>query len=188
MKSSESISKIAPALLKAQAQMSNPKKGASNPFFNKKYADLNSIREACIPALNENGIAVLQPTIVNDGKNYINTILLHESGEWLSSLTEIIASKPNDAQSHGSGMSYARRYSLQSFCMLGADDDDGNKAVDKDSLTTHIKAIQQCESVDELKEVKAHTPANIQANEQWKQAATLTYKKLTNDGNKQQAK
>lgn len=188
MKSSETISKIAPALLKAQAQMSNPKKGASNPFFKSKYADLNAVREACLPSLNDNGISVLQPTNVIDGKNYVETILLHESGEWMASLTEIIASKATDAQSHGSGMSYARRYSLQSFLLLGADDDDANKATDKESLTTAIKAIQQCESVDELKEVKAHTPASIQANDQWKQIATLTYKKLTNDGNKPQAK
>lgn len=183
MTTSQTISKIAPALLKAQAQMSNPKKGASNPFFKSKYADLNAVREACIPALNDNGIVVLQPTIVIDGKNYVQTVLLHESGELMSSHTEIIASKPNDAQSHGSGISYARRYALQSFCTLGADDDDGNKATDKESLTIHIKAIQQCKSVDELKEVKAQTPVSIQANDQWKQAATQTFKKLT-DGNK----
>jgi len=180
MKSSESISKIAPALLKAQAHMSNPKKGASNAFFKSKYADLNAVREACLPSLNDNGISVLQPTTVIDGKNYVETILLHESGEWMASLTEIIASKVTDAQSHGSGMSYARRYSLQSFLLLGADDDDGNKAVDKELLTIHIKAIQQCESVEDLKEVKARTPIFIQSNDQWKQIATQTYKKLTN--------
>lgn len=120
---------IATALLKAQSEMSNPKKGATNPFFKSKYADLNSIREAVIPTLNANDVIVLQPIVHLDGKNFVKTILLHSSGEQLESLTEIIYNKQNDAQAQGSGISYARRYALQSFVCIGADDDDGQKAV-----------------------------------------------------------
>ena len=123
------MKQIATALLKAQSEMSNPKKGATNPFFKSKYADLNAIREAVIPTLNENGISVLQPIVHVDGKNFVKTILLHESGELMDSLTEIIYNKQNDAQAQGSGISYARRYALQSFVCVGADDDDGQKAV-----------------------------------------------------------
>jgi hypothetical protein len=123
------MQKIASALVKAQTEMSNAKKGSTNPFFNSKYADLNSIREAVIPVLNANGIVVLQPTVTIEGKNYVNTKLMHESGEFLECFTEIIFSKLNDAQAQGSGISYARRYGLQSFVCIGADDDDGNKAV-----------------------------------------------------------
>ena len=47
----------------------------------------------------------------------------------MESLTEIIYNKQNDAQAQGSGISYARRYALQSFVCVGADDDDGQKAV-----------------------------------------------------------
>jgi len=119
---------IATALVKAQSEMSNPAKGATNPFFKSKYADLNAVREAVIPVLNANGISVLQPIKNVDGKNYVNTILLHESGESIESFTEIIYSKINDAQAQGSGITYARRYGLQSFVCVGADDDDGNKA------------------------------------------------------------
>lgn len=123
------MKQIATALLKAQSEMSNPKKGATNPFFKSKYADLNAIREAVIPTLNANGISVLQPIVHHDSKNFVKTILLHESGESLESLTEIIYNKQNDAQAQGSGISYARRYALQSFVCVGADDDDGQKAV-----------------------------------------------------------
>jgi hypothetical protein len=123
------MKQIASALLKAQTEMSNPKKGATNPFFKSKYADLNSIREAVIPVLNSNGISVLQPIVHTDSKNFVKTILLHESGESLESLTEIVYNKINDAQAQGSGISYARRYALQSFVCVGADDDDGQKAV-----------------------------------------------------------
>ena len=93
---------IATALLKAQSEMSNPKKQAENPFFKKKYADLNSIREAVIPTLNANGISVLQPIVHVDGKNFVKTILLHETGEMMESLTEIVYNKINDAQAQGS--------------------------------------------------------------------------------------
>ena len=123
------MKQIATALLKAQTEMSNPKKGSTNPFFKSKYADLNSIREAVIPVLNSNGISVLQPIVHTDGKNFVKTILLHESGELMESLTEIVYNKINDSQAQGSGISYARRYALQSFVCVGADDDDGQRAV-----------------------------------------------------------
>jgi hypothetical protein len=145
---------IATALLKAQSEMSNPKKQAENPFFKKKYADLNSIREAVIPTLNANGISVLQPIVHVDGKNFVKTILLHETGEMMESLTEIVYNKINDAQAQGSGISYARRYSLQSFVCVGADDDDGQKAVEpKPNATTEIlkKAKDGGFSLDQVK-------------------------------------
>ena len=119
---------IATALLKAQSEMSNPTKGSSNPYFNSKYADLNAVREAVIPTLNSNGIIVLQPMITVEGKNYVKTVLLHESGEAIESLTEIMYNKQNDAQAQGSGITYARRYGLQSLVCVGAYDDDGNMA------------------------------------------------------------
>jgi hypothetical protein len=148
------MKQIATALLKAQSEMSNPKKGATNPFFKSKYADLNAIREAVIPTLNENGISVLQPIVHVEGKNFVKTILLHESGELMDSLTEIIYNKQNDAQAQGSGISYARRYALQSFVCVGADDDDGQKAVqNKPNATTEIllKAKQGGFSLEQIK-------------------------------------
>jgi hypothetical protein len=145
---------IATALLKAQSEMSNAKKGAVNPFFKSKYADLNAIREAVIPTLNANGISVLQPIVHVDGKNFVKTILLHETGEMMESLTEIVYNKINDAQAQGSGISYARRYSLQSFVCVGADDDDGQKAVEpKPNATNEIlkKAKEGGFSLDQVK-------------------------------------
>jgi hypothetical protein len=126
---SEQITLIAKALVKAQTSMSNAVKSASNPFFKSKYADINAVREACIPALNENGICAMQPTVEMNGKPFVKTLLIHESGEWIAGYTEIICAKQNDAQSHGSGLSYARRYGLQSMVNLGSEDDDGNAAV-----------------------------------------------------------
>lgn len=148
------MKQIATALLKAQTEMSNPKKGSTNPFFKSKYADLNSIREAVIPVLNSNGISVLQPIVHTDGKNFVKTILLHESGELMESLTEIVYNKINDAQAQGSGISYARRYALQSFVCVGADDDDGQRAVqNKPNATkeTMQKAKEANATIEQIK-------------------------------------
>jgi len=155
MKNSETLIKIAPALVKAQSEMSNALKDSSNPFFRSKYADLNSVREACIPALNKHGVTVLQPTVYENGKPFVQTLLLHESGEYISSLTEIICNKVNDAQSHGSGVTYARRYGLQSMCNIGSEDDDGNAA--SQPVTKQYPA----------KEVK---PLLEKGSDQWKSA------------------
>ncbi|WP_314894174.1 ERF family protein [uncultured Capnocytophaga sp.] len=119
---------IAKAFIKAQSEMANAVKGTTNPFLKNKYADLNAVREAVIPTLNKHGIAVLQPLVTIDGKNYVKTLLLHESGQTMESLTEVIYERQNDAQAQGSGITYARRYGLQSLVCIGADDDDGNNA------------------------------------------------------------
>lgn len=124
----ENQTEIAKAFIKAQSEMANAVKGTTNPFLKNKYADLNAVREAVIPTLNKHGIAVLQPLITIDGKNYVKTLLLHESGQTMESLTEIIYARQNDAQAQGSGITYARRYGLQSLVCIGADDDDGNNA------------------------------------------------------------
>lgn len=127
----EKITNFATAFIAAQKEMGNAIKDSTNPFFKNRYADLNSVREACIPALNQHGIAVLQPIVQLNGKNFVKTLLLHESGESMESLTEIVYSKQNDAQAQGSGITYARRYGLQSLVNIGAEDDDGTKATEK---------------------------------------------------------
>ena len=123
---------ITKALLKAQPEMGNAIKGTQNDFTKKKYADLNAVRDAIIPILNKYNIIVLQPMVNIEGKNFVKTMLIHESGETIESFTEVIFSKQNDAQSQGSGITYARRYGLQSLVCIGADDDDGNGASGKD--------------------------------------------------------
>ena len=110
MNNSGSLIKIAPALLKAQKVMGDAIKDARNPFFKSSYADLNAVREAVIPALNEHGITVLQPMVSENGKQFVRTTLLHESGEMVWSDTEIVVGKQNDPQAAGSAISYARRY------------------------------------------------------------------------------
>jgi len=127
---------IAAALVKAQLEMITPKKGSVNPFFKNKYADLNDVLAAVVPALNNNGIVLLQPLINIDGKNFVKTVLMHESGEIFESLAEIFCKNTNDAQAYGSGVTYARRYSLSSIVGIGSEDDDAQKAVQTKPMAT----------------------------------------------------
>lgn len=94
------LTKIAPALLAAQKEMGNAVKGSNNPYFKSKFADLNSVREAVTPALHANGITVLQlnsHAYGMDGKliPVVRTVLLHESGEYVTSDTEIVVKEAN---------------------------------------------------------------------------------------------
>ena len=84
---SDSITNLAKDLIKAQAEMGAVSKDAKNPFFKSSYATLNAVREVALPALLKNKISLLQPTVMVEGKQFVQTTLLHDSGEYLASLS-----------------------------------------------------------------------------------------------------
>jgi hypothetical protein len=132
MNSSPSISNLTKALLKAQREMGAAVKGANNPFFKSKYADLGAVMEAVKGPLNDNGVLVLQPATFRDGRNFISTTLIHgESGEFITSETEVICAKQNDPQAFVAAQTYARRAGLQAMTFTPAEDDDGNTAANR---------------------------------------------------------
>ena len=127
MNKSDSIAAIAPALVKAQAEIKAALKDSTNPHFRSKYADLSSVVDAVKGPLLKHGICFLQG--VHDAVDgvAVETMLLHTSGEWISSTLRIPAVK-QDAQGYGSATTYGRRYGLQAMCGVPAEDDDGNAA------------------------------------------------------------
>ena len=127
MNKSETIGQLALALSKAQGQMKFAAKDAANPFFKSKYADLASVIEAIKVPLSANGIAFVQATDFEDSAVIVETILLHESGEWISGRLRMQPTK-NDPQGVGSAVTYAKRYGLQALAGVPSDDDDGNAA------------------------------------------------------------
>lgn len=168
MEMSNSIINIAPALLRAQRNMGAAVKDSKNPFFKSMFATLNSVREASHPSLNAEGIIVLQPTITKDGKAFVRTLLMHESGEYIAGDTEIISGKPLDPQAAGSAISYARRYGLQSFLSLGTADDDGNSAMPTTSFSKQENKVADSPLVETKKaDVVA---AAVKANGSFKKA------------------
>jgi len=129
MKTSESITKIAAALVKAQGELNAVSKDGNNPHFRSKYATLQNIVESTRDTLRKHGLAVVQTFSDTDG-TYIslNTTLLHESGEYISGTFSMRPSKV-DPQGLGSATTYARRYALSAILgIVTDDDDDGNMA------------------------------------------------------------
>jgi hypothetical protein len=127
MKTSESIAKLAPALVKAQAAMTAAAKSATNPHFKSKYSDLATIIEAAKPHLNANGIAFLQAAANDSTGVAVTTRLQHDSGEWIEE-TIYLPVPQQTPQAYGSAITYAKRYQLQSMTGLPSEDDDGQKA------------------------------------------------------------
>tara|TARA_R110000803_G_scaffold53369_3_gene109566 strand:- start:1920 stop:2423 length:504 start_codon:yes stop_codon:yes gene_type:complete len=127
MNKSDSIKNLAVAMCSAQAEMGGAAKGAANPFFKSKYADLSSVVQAIKEPFANHGLSYVQFPIEDGGRVGIETILMHESGEWLSNSFTVQLTK-QDAQGAGSAITYCRRYGLQAVAGIPSEDDDGNAA------------------------------------------------------------
>lgn len=126
---SATIGKLAFALAKAQGCMQAAKKGAENPFFKSRYADLSEVWATIRKPLADNQLAVIQTTVAEDGKLRLRTVLVHSSGEWVESVYPVNPQK-QDPQGYGSAVTYARRYALSALVGVVADvDDDGEGAM-----------------------------------------------------------
>lgn len=125
MKTSESISKLAVALIGFHSEEISIKKDAKNPFYGNKYATLSGIIKAVKPALNLHKLSIIQLPV--EGYK-LETILLHESGEFISEVYDMKPTK-QEPQMQGSAITYQRRYALGAILNLDIDDDDdGNQA------------------------------------------------------------
>lgn len=129
MNKSEHIDQLAKSLSAVQKQVKPVAFNAVNPFLKNKYADLGAVIEACRQALYDNGFAVTQ-LATNDGGIGVETVLMHESGQWISSTISLPLGDEKGkslAQVAGSIVTYLRRYALAGIIGLYADEDgDGN--------------------------------------------------------------
>ena len=127
---SESIANLAKALSTVQGKLTYAVKDSANPFFKSKYADLESVWDACRDLLASNGLAVAQfPGTYSDldKSMSLTTVLTHSSGEWISQEMSVPVTKV-DAQGAGSAITYMRRYALAAVVGVVQADDDGNAA------------------------------------------------------------
>jgi len=121
-------SSLAAALVAAQSEMGSAKKTANNPHFKSKYADLDAVCDAVMPALNRHGIAVVQPLQNVDGDWVVVTCFKHaDSDQTIEGPVPILLGK-RDMQGLGSAITYARRYGLMCLSGIAPEDDDGNDA------------------------------------------------------------
>ena len=128
---SDSISKLATALAKAQGEIENATKDGKGTYG--KYATLASTWEAIRKPLSDNEIAVYQRIIRHGSRQVLATMLLHSSGEFIDDCElELVYDNNNRMtamQAMGSAVTYARRYTLQAVTGIApTDDDDGAAA------------------------------------------------------------
>ena len=128
MNTSPEINELAKALSSFQGTLQTVKKDSANPHFRSRFASLESAITTAAPHLAAHGLAVAQ-TLSWDGSNdLLTTTLMHASGQWIVDGQRLFLNK-EDAQSHGSAITYARRYSYLAILGLApSDDDDGNIA------------------------------------------------------------
>jgi len=132
MNKSTLIAELALSLSKAQGAIKGALKDSLNPHFKAKYADLASVWDACREQLAKNELSVVQmPEVSETGGIAVETILMHSSGQWISSRFVMPLAKP-DAHGVGSAITYARRYALAAMVGIAPEDDDGNKAIEED--------------------------------------------------------
>lgn len=162
MNKSESINELATALCKAQAAIKGAVEDSTNPHFKSKYASLQSYLDAAREPLFKNGLAVTQ--LLSDlnceamKMVTIETILMHSSGQWVSSIFSVPVSK-QDAQGFGSAITYARRYAFAAVVGIAPIDDDGNAATDaapakadkaKNLPVSIVRGIENAKTIEDL--------------------------------------
>src|SRR5271166_3313391 len=128
-RSSYTIGAIATALAKAQAELSNPEKTltATIPIHNGersfRYASLATGLDLIRKSLGGQQIALIQTTAVDQGQIMLTTLLVHASGEWVSSLWPVCAAAEASAHVKGAALTYARRYALFTLVGIAGEDD-----------------------------------------------------------------
>lgn len=128
IRSSDALSEISAAFVKAQAEMPGAPKDVKGQVGNQVrfYADLASVVDVSRPVLAKHGLAYIQfPTGFSNGCVELTTRLIHESGEWMEGTSVMPI---NQAQAVGSAITYSKRYSLQGGLGIVSEDDDGTAA------------------------------------------------------------
>lgn len=126
---SETITKIAAALVAFSGEVKSIAHDATNPHFKSQYTSLDHMIDETKPILQKHGLTVMQFPGGDGEKITVRTMILHETGEWIE--TEPLTLRPVklDPQGAGSAITYARRYSYAAALSLSlGDDDDGNAA------------------------------------------------------------
>jgi hypothetical protein len=140
MEKSDKIDLLTKALIAAEKEFQPVVKNKQNPHFKSDYADLNATIEATKPSLLKFGLQLLQGQIFENGEDLMETLLTHESGQWISFKARMRPTK-QDPQGMGSAVSYYRRYGQNSVLNVSQEDDDGNHASAGESASH--KAVEQ---------------------------------------------
>jgi hypothetical protein len=126
MRHSEQLNEIAASMSKLQGEIEDASKDTSG--YGYKYADLSQVLGIIRPLLSKNGLSFTQHVSNADDKIIIETMVMHSSGQWMSSeiaMPPVPSKSMNAAQAVGSIITYGRRYALTAIFGITQTDDDG---------------------------------------------------------------
>lgn len=136
---SEQINELVTALAKAQGEISVALYDSKNPHFKSDYASYSAIRKACQMPLSKHGLAITHLLLESDDKKRMMvTQLSHTSGQWMRSHL-ILPMDKETPQGVGSGITYAKRYTLEALLAIAADEDDDGNAAEEPHKTSNGK-------------------------------------------------
>lgn len=134
---SPEYAEIMAALAKAQGAFEQLEKSRtakiplkSGGSYSYKYADLSDAVDSVRKALAANGLSFSQ----DERGGYLWTFLYHSSGQWMAGKVKLFPG--NTPQTHGSGLTYARRYGLCNLLGIVAEEDDDGRVSEDERKST----------------------------------------------------
>lgn len=126
MQSTPDIKDLATALLQAQKFFKKLRRNKVNPHFKSRYADLDACIDCTKPALQAQGLTIIQGATMNErGQVVVVTRLVHApTGQWIEEATVLPLGGPANPQGAGAAITYARRYGYSAILGITPDDDD----------------------------------------------------------------
>ncbi len=158
------------ALTKAYAgffgEVSNPLTKANNPFFNSKYADLQTVLNTVRPIMKKYGLGIMQVPYISantyDKKElklfrnkgtfdigvsklvHVQTILTHADGGMIifPAFSGVIAecNADKEIQAQGALVTYLRRFAINAVLGINGEPDDDGNAVSGNGTTQQVAA------------------------------------------------
>jgi hypothetical protein len=97
--------------------------------FVARYVSLDVLLDAIKPILHRHGFALRQVLVSEEGRVGVHTSFLHIDGSVFDAGKLMFKADGLTAQQIGSGLTYVRRQSIQTACLISTDlDDDGASA------------------------------------------------------------
>lgn len=194
------------AIAASQLEFGTVTKGATNPAFKSKYANLADVAGVVIPVLARHGVCVIQ-YLVGDDLGAMRTEFVHGDSETRVSCDVPLLVDRQNMQGMKSATTYAKRIGLESLSGVAPEDDDGNAAaqaaaprqqrqqrqdppkpqqpaVDADAVDHALSAIEATDTLDALKAIWSGLPQDTRTIKAVKEAKDRRKSVLMDEANR----
>jgi len=155
---SDNLGELIGALSQAQAEFRPIEKNRTVDVMTRtggtyrfRYATLDAILEAVRKPLADHGLAITQLITLRNGIPILQTLLLHQSGQWVSSEVQIILTGAGGSQEFGSALSYMRRYAISAILNIASQEDDDANIADGNHFQEVVPQAPVTEKASEQK-------------------------------------